>query len=84
VFLNADKSGRNLRGEDHHGEDKLRADKWEMRSDDHHKGGDHHRGHHCKGMKKLFAGLLWLAMVVPFLHCFKRYSMGCVKLHKVN
>lgn len=84
VFLNADKSGRNLKGEQHHGEDKRRGDDWERRSDDHHQGRDHHRGRHSKGIKLLFASLLWLAIVIPFLHCFCRFTVGCIKLYKVN
>lgn len=84
VFLNADENGRHLKG-GHHGEQRLKDNNWDRRpEDDHHHGRDHHRGGHCKGMKKFFAVFLWLALVVPFLRYFKRYTVSCIKMHKVN
>lgn len=78
VFLNADEHGRNLKG--HHGKDKndLKEERWDR------EGRDHHRGGHCKGKKCIFAVALWFVLIAPFIRCFRKYTVACIRLHKVN
>lgn len=79
--------GRHLRGdrdsqEEHHRSEENRGGE-KRHGGPGHDGKDHRRGGH--GMKKaLFAVLLWLALVLPFLKCFKRFTFIKMKLHKVN
>jgi hypothetical protein len=45
----------------------------------------HQDKHHGKGKKCLiFATLIWLALVLPFLRLFKQFTVNMHKLHKVN
>lgn len=44
-----------------------------------------HHGKHGKGKKcVIFATLIWMALVLPFLRLFKQFTVNMHKLHKVN